>query len=122
MANELVRFTLGQKENLSSEPIEAGKVLFAIDWDGAGGTLYLDKDSSSRIPISSQWRDITPLKSKKYNDIIATAKSHASATFHFAKITPNNGYNTLWSITYVVRCSVQGTTTGKEHSLVHIDG
>lgn len=46
-ANDIVRFKVGNESNLSSEPKEAGKVLFAIDSDK--GYIYYDKDNSTRI-------------------------------------------------------------------------
>jgi hypothetical protein len=69
MANDVVRFATGLETNLSSEPKEKGKVLFAITGDDKG-YIYFDKDNSTRIKMSEH--ALTAEKDTANNTITTT--------------------------------------------------
>ena len=58
MANELVRFTMGSKADLGTKAKEAGQVLFVLNSDNKSGSIYLDKDSTNRIRMSYDLKDL----------------------------------------------------------------
>jgi hypothetical protein len=96
MAN--VKFKSGSKDNISTTPINAGTVYFAIDSEDKG-SIYFDKDSSTRVLMSEAYAEYAETANKDASNQVITDTYIKDITFASATDTSDNKIKVIATLT-----------------------